>query len=420
MLRRLLCLITLAAVSLATVSLTTVTARSAAAAPSLMAGDADPAVLDLAAERGVGLAEAQRRIGWQRLAPRLAGDAAALLGDRFGGVWIDPGSDRVKIGVIGGATETASRAARAVGLGDATDPVTVRHSMSELERGNAWLAERIAAVNAGAAAALTAGVRPDLNAIELQLPVTGVLTAAQLALVDQAGRRLGNTLRLGRYTGRAVARACPYPYCDPPLRGGIRITNSGRGCTGAFIARSRTDSTLYQFTAGHCVADGFTGDWATRFADGSGHVIGPRYNHRFSSGGDLAILRINNPTGWNPRAWVFVTDSSDTNRDVSYHLSSDDTSTVGMRICTTGASYGRTDCGVVTALGVTATYNGITVTGLNRGSFCGVSGDSGSPMYAYHVAYGLQVAGFAECDSLYQGIQAAENAMNANLLHASS
>jgi hypothetical protein len=402
----------------------------ATAAPPAAPADVDLAVRDLAADRGISLGEAQRRIGWQRLAPDLARDAAARLGDRFGGVWIDTAdNDRVKIGVVGwnagdGAAAWGDAAVRgaaaAKGLAAAVDPVAVRHSLAELERGNAWLAGRLVAVNAGAGATLTAGIRPDRNAVELQLPAAGTLTAAQRGLVDEARLRLGSALLVGAYAGRATARACAYPYCDPPLRGGIRITNSGRGCTGAFIARSRVDSALYQFTAGHCVAGGFTDSWSTRFTNGSTHVVGPRHNSRFASNGDMAILRINNPAGWTPRAWVYVTAGPDTTTDTTYHLSSDGASTVGMRICTTGAFFGRSDCGTVTQLGVTATYGGVTVTGLGRGSFCGTGGDSGAPMYASHVAFGLQTAGFSQCDSLYQGITAAENAMNVNVLHATS
>jgi hypothetical protein len=440
MLRKLFCTAALATM-LATMVLAAVASPAAADPQPSPTGEIDLAARYLAAERGVSLAEAQRRIGWQKLAPQLAEEAAARLGDRFGGVWIDAaGQDRVRIGVLGGGSAAARASARAsarsaataVGLGEATDTVAVRHSMVELERGNAWLAAQIATVNTDAGAlstggpggvptgGLTAGIRPDVNAIELQLPVLGTLTPAQSALVDEARRRLGDALRVGTYTGRATARACRYPYCDPPLRAGIRIANSGRSCTGAFIARSRVDSTLYQFTAGHCVAGGFTDTWYTHFPDGSTHAIGPRHNSRFSSGGDMAILRINNPTGWHPRAWVYVTSGPDTTADTTYHISSDGTSVVGMRICTTGAAFGRSDCGKVTQLGVTATYDGVTVTGLGRGSFCGVGGDSGAPMYASHLAYGLQVAGYSLCDSLYQGIHAAENAMNVNVLHASS
>lgn len=41
-------------------------------------------------------------------------------------------------------------------------------------------------------------------------------------------------------------------------------------------------------------------------------------------------------------------------------------------------------------------------------------------MYSGHVAYGLHVAGFSECDSLYQSIRGAEYYMGVNVLHGSS
>jgi hypothetical protein len=35
--------------------------------------------------------------------------------------------------------------------------------------------------------------------------------------------------------GQAAPRACSYPVCDPPLRGGIFIQNGVAACTGAFL-----------------------------------------------------------------------------------------------------------------------------------------------------------------------------------------
>ncbi len=396
----------------------------AALAVPAAAADFDGEDRAFAKERGITVAEAQRRLDWQAVAPDLAERLQERLGSTFGAVWIGIADrDRVKVGVAGPVTRevlaTIRETAEAVGLTEGYDAVEVRHSLSSLEEGNDWLGDELARVNEKADATLTAGLRTDINAIELQIPAEGSLTAEQDELVKAAREKLGARLVVGSYRGRVTARSCAYPYCDPPLRGGIRINHPNAGCTGAFIAKSKVDDALYQFTAGHCAYLNYT-NWSTRFTDNSSHVIGPVWTWYWYSGGDFSILRINNVPGWDPKAWVYVTSGPDTTLDETYHIASDKYSVFGMRICTTGAYYGRSDCGTVFQLGVTATYGGVTVKNLGRGSFCGTGGDSGAPMYAKHVAYGLQVAGYSECDSLYQGIRAAESKLNVNVLHASS
>jgi len=377
--------------------------------------------LAYAREAGIAPDEAARRLDRQVLAPGLATAAEGTLGDAFGGVWID-GESVINVGVAGSMTATrtaaVTAAARATGLTDGYRSVRVTYTMADLNRANAVLAVRIAEVNADAPSGLTAGLRTDVNAVELQLPAGAALTEAQDALVSDAVKAFGGLLVVGEYTGRAEARACTYPYCDRPLRGGVRITNSGVGCTAGFVARSKGGPFLYQFTAGHCVV-GNTDDWSTRVVDQSELVIGPVQNSRFNSGGDMAILRVLAPPDAKPVGWLTVTGGPDTFADERYALLSDATTVIGMRICTAGAFYGRSDCGTVTQKGVTATYNGRTVTDLGRGTFCGTGGDSGAPMFASHATYGLQVAGYSECDSLYQGITAAESAMNVNVEHTS-
>ena len=385
--------------------------------------DTDVEAPGFARERGISVEEARQRLGWQRVAPELGQQIDEELGDRFGGIWIDvQDGDRIKIGVVDGpdpdTTVVVRRAAGALGLTEGYDLVPARHPMAALEEDNDWLGTGIARVNRDATVTLAAGLRPDLNAVELQAPVEGDLTEDQRGLIDEATDRLGDRLVVSSYEGRPEARGCAYPYCDPPLRGGIRIAN-GAGCTGGFIAKSKVDNKLYQFTAGHCAYQHYS-NWSTEFTDGTSHVIGPVWTWWWHSGGDMAILRINNVPGWNPKAWVYVTSGPDTTADSTYHISSDNLSVLGMRICTTGAYYGRSDCGYVTQLGLTMTYGGVTVHHLGRASFCGTQGDSGSPMYALHVAYGLQVSGFSECDSVYQGIRAAENVLNVNVLHSNS
>jgi len=223
-------------------------------------------------------------------------------------------------------------------------------------------------------------------------------------------------LRTGTYQGTPSFRACAYPYCDPPLRGGIRILGGGGSCTGAFLARSRSDNRLYQFTAGHCAYFGGTGTWSTRFANGELHAIGAIGDRwRLGSAGDMAIIQVANPDGWRARTWVNVTASSYTSANQQYPIKADGGSWVGMRICTTGGSYGKSDCGNVQKLGVTFTAEGITVPNLGESNVCAVSGDSGAPMFASNTAYGLMSGGYSLCDTVYQGIHAAENALNVNV-----
>ncbi len=401
-------------------------------APALLAGAIDIDELEAAGfarQRGISKDEAARRLRWQEVAPELSDAVARDLGDRAGGVWIDiDDGDRVKVGVVrldDWVVAEVSRIAGDVGMApDGYDLVAVQRPWAQIEAHNRWLGDEIARANVDATVTLAAGLRPDLNAVELLLPQGGDLTADQNELVDLARRRLGDALVIGSYEGQLVARACGSAYCGKPLRGGVRITSFVGGCTAGFLAQSKVNDKLYLFTAGHCgSASGLSANWSTQTYNGTGnnHVIGPVWHWYWHTDGDMAIIRINDPFDWQAKPWVHVTDGPDTTEDETYHIKADKTSVHGMRICTTGSYYGASDCGFVTQLGLTATYaSGVTVHNLGRGSFCGTQGDSGAPMYALHNAFGLQVGGFKECDSVYQGIKAAETKLNVNVLHSNS
>jgi hypothetical protein len=408
---------------------------TAAAARGPASDKTDIEVEGFAHERGIAVADARRRLGWQVHAPDLAQGLERE--PYFAGVWIDvKDGDRVKVGVAGPVTASARTrivgAARAAGLTEGYDVVGVRHPQRALDEASEWLGREIARVNAGADATLAAGQRTDLNALELEAPPQDQLTPAQRDLVARARARLGDLLTVSPSAGPVVPHACAYPFCDAPLRGGILVTHPvsstrTRFCTGGFIARSKSNGVLYQFTAGHCVWDSLGGTWSTRLSNGSSQVIGPA--HSFMpvifglATGDAAILQIKDPVGWNPQARVNVTAGADPPADQLYNIASDNYSVTGMRICVSGAVFGRSNCGFVTQRGVTVSYAGlgVTVANLGRASFCSVNGDSGAPVWADHVAYGILVAGSLtnQCDSYYQGIRAAASTLNVNVLHTS-
>ncbi|WP_433222320.1 S1 family peptidase [Dactylosporangium sp. CS-047395] len=396
-----------------------VVAGGLAAATKASAATVSEEAESFARERGITVAEAERRLGWQVTAPDLLERLPVELGERFGGVWIDgQDGDRIKVGVLAADPATAAtvnRTAAALGLGGAYDLVVVARSAASLDRSMDRLGPEIARVNTGARDGLAGGVRPDLNAVWLGVPAEP--SADQLALVDQARRDLGAGLVVGTAPGGVHALACNGAHCDPPLRGGIRITHTGAGCTGGFLAKSKVDSELYQVTAGHC-GENRTGNWSTKFADGSSHVIGKVHHWEYNGDGDAAIVSIVNEAGWSPAPRVRVSWGAFTTQNDLYGIAADKLSVMGQRVCTTGAKQFMSWCGFVLLTNVSMDYDGPTVHHLAWTNLCAVPGDSGAPIYSMHNAFGILVAGADDdCITLYQEIRRAETLLNVNVLH---
>lgn len=247
---------------------------------------------NFAQERGISVEAASQRLLWQERASALAADAEARLGGHFGGVWIDnQDGDRVKLGIAAGdaaAHNAASAAIVAARLQDGADTVDIEYSLADLEAAKAAVAADTTTANRSGIADVTVGLRPDLNAIQIDTPADFPLTGGQKNAVDRALKRYGRAVVRKSYTGRYQKRGCTYPYCDPPLRAGIRISDSQFSCTGGFLGRSRSDGVLYQFTSGHC-NDPVGATWSTQFAGGSTHAIGPFHNSIDDNRGDAAL-----------------------------------------------------------------------------------------------------------------------------------
>jgi hypothetical protein len=375
--------------------------------------------------RGISVAEADQRLGWQQVAPALWQNLSADIPTRFGGVWIGvTNGDRVEVGITGGidATITAvvGREAAAVGL-NSYDLVPVARTEATLVSDMTWLAGLLAKVNPGAPAALGAGERTDLNQLQLDLPASGQLTSAQTSAITDARARLGAELVVTGNGQIFSELSCVYPFCDPPLRGGVEIiVPNVKACTLGFIAQSRVDTKEYAFTAGHCGID-TAGPWHTNFTDGSDHVIGDTWHAILSTErGDESIIAINNVPGWNPQARVNVTASAFTTSDPKYFIKATGWSVVGQRICTTGAFSGASTCGTVTELDFSYEAEGFEFDHAGLTDICATHGDSGAPMYASHIALGILVAGSDDCDTAYDGIRNAESRLNVNVITTTS
>lgn len=227
--------------------------------------------------------------------------------------------------------------------------------------------------------------------------------------------------------------------CTAPLRGGVEMLapysgggSAGTLCSTGLMARSKTDNKLYVLTAGHCIqtSDIHQAQWNAVFPGGGQHVIGPGHNENFgqNDNGDAGIIAVTN-TNWTARAWILVKDLPTYVED--YAVGSTGGTRVGQRVCKSGRTTG-TSCGTVSEVGVSAAYCEAAdkygncqipttlVSYLAKNSAEVRGGDSGGPVFASHVAFGI-VSGAAALDdgtfvySLYTGVARDASDMNVDI-----
>lgn len=366
----------------------------AAPARADVAPVSDFEVTSLAADRGISQAEARERLEDQRKLSALIDNAKKELASRYAGVHVEPDNgDRIVLRVKSdrpappaSASEAADRAIEKARLKGKVSLRTTTRSEQEMMALQARIDRDLVAVNEGAPA--TVDVEPGGRSNQLQLTIPPSPTAPQREFINSARDRYGDDLRFGDKPGAATDDSCSSgAWCDPPLRGGVRIIYNGSGlCTAGPVVRSVSDNKLYLATAGHCLS-GRYGTWSTHFASGSSHDIGVPHNLT----NDLGILRINNVGGWGlPRAWIRI------QSDNSYGVRGYYWSTVGQRVCMTG-SFTGSNCREVT--GGLATRDGKQYT--LRANYCSTTGDSGSPTFSDHIVYGVHAGGYGDCDKVY-------------------
>ncbi|MGW7525014.1 S1 family peptidase [Streptomyces sp. NPDC054783] len=164
------------------------------------------------------------------------------------------------------------------------------------------------------------------------------------------------------------------------ISGGDAIYGGQYRCSLGFNVHS--GSTYYFLTAGHC------GQVASTWYSNSSHstVLGTNVGYSFP-GNDFALVRYTNSSISHPSAVG------------SQSITSAATPSVGRTVYRRGSTTG-THSGRVTALNATVNYgSGDIVYGLIQTTVCAEGGDSGGPLYAGTVAYGLTSGGSGDCTS---------------------
>ena len=393
-------------------------------------GAADPNEgLRTLTETGLSASEARDLLDLQRRSDAVREPLAKLAGEKFGGFWFAPLTDgTMKMGVRASDYDASLNAAiervlEEHGLRDETDIVPVRFSLSDLRAiQDAVDVELAELIKRSQIATL---LRPDRNVVVVRF--SDALASDERERIKAVADKFNGAVELHEVDPPALrfdGAACSVPFCDRPLRGGVRIGTEASICTAGFNARSRSDGKYFVLTAGHCLSSDPT-TWQTRDSNLYLGKIGIRHNWMFGSEGDAGIVR-NWSAFWYgppyPTAGLLVPSSPDIpNANHDYGIGGVSTSSLDIPLCVVSGvvmEHGYySDCGRVVGLNMTIQYGGASVNGLGiLDSVCAASGTSGGPVFKNNRAYGIVVAKNPLCLTAYQGVTAAQNRLNVDVM----
>jgi hypothetical protein len=248
----------------------------------------------------------------------------AALGSSFGGVWFEPSTAQLNVGVISPAGRRVAEAvAGRAGLADELTVNTVSSTWRELEAAQAKIDDELEDLFARGDA--RTALAPDRNSVEIDL--SSSVADSRRARVERDAKMTGVPVTLTvvpktHLTKKAEARCKEFEEdkanCDKPIVGGVTIEGeTGEICTAGPAAILQDLSTpekataTYLLTAGHCLKElgggvgtkwfGFTKEKGKK---GEKLLIGEVEQALKGEEGaakdrvDVGVIKINNPGNW--------------------------------------------------------------------------------------------------------------------------
>jgi len=243
---------------------------------------------------------------------------------------------------------------------------------------------------------IQAGIRTDLNKVEVHIPYKDQLTSRHSAVLTKVQEQYSNIVTFVETDTRGTTTACNWWYCDSPLRGGVYIkNNAGTHCTAGFVMRVGT--TPFLLTAAHCGS----GPWYSETYNYTSKAIGGVAYSAYTTFTpyqqvDAMLISIN-LSNWGVQRNIYTRAPISGNLveggvanpvyNENFPISSIRNSVVGDAVCISGGTtggYGSApqggSCGRVRQLNVSFTAGGVT-TITHRVWLCSRPGDSGAPIY---------------------------------------
>jgi hypothetical protein len=321
-----------------------------------------------------------------------------VLAGAFAGLWFEPATAQLHVGVTSTASRGAAEGAAAqAGLAAAVVETPVGSTWGQLVSTQIQWNSRLAGLFAHRE--VKTALAPQLNAVVVTLS-SSVSGAERQALEHEASTEAVKVLvavapsaqfnLTPSATGVCKTFAAEEAYCEKPLASGVSIESQLKTghCTSGPIGISKKNKAItIALTAGHCaVFQGKTGvSWMAINPAGKKSVIGPMEGYLFGQGKtDYAGILVESPGNWSNGGETPVpaltAEWKLTGSTVSYPVKGERNPTVGFTNCHEGQTTGHS-CGQIKAVQVSFTYG----EGTNMGGMVedkganDQGGDSGGP-----------------------------------------
>jgi hypothetical protein len=324
----------------------------------------------------------------------------AALGAAYAGVWFEPATAQLHVGVTSPtARRTAAATTAEAGLSSQVVETPVASTWAQLlATENHWSA-RLA--NSGP---IMLALAPQLNAVIVTLSST--IPTTQLTALEHEAATSTVAVHISveppqqiepttDRTGQCKAFVTKVANCEKPIASGVTITSlfRGGGCTSGPLAigKGLESNKTYVLTAGHCIVEiePLIEVFAASTPSGALGTIGPATAKLAGNGqvGDYGSIEVRSPPvgEWvqagNPPVFALTAEWKLTGGStVSYPVKGERTPAVGLTNCHEGQTTGQS-CGQIKALNVLANYTkGLKVAGLVADTGANNDeGDSGGP-----------------------------------------
>jgi hypothetical protein len=346
-----------------------------------------PEAAALAEQQGISASQALEDLELQSTAGNIAGDLKADLGAGYAGVWFDLRTGTFHVPVAPSTAESvAQQVASAHGVTGHVVFDSVAHTWAEVESETDHVRKAVGAVGGSAPVEVVPVVQKNAPVVELETSASSEQTAS---VANAAGNAA--VVRVPPGALKMSATSCAWPYCDSPLRGGIKIkstTNPGVGSVSCTAGAYVQDASGYRYllTAGHCVIGShyynYPNYWYTKPASPANECqIGVPTAGEVSSRMDAEVIGAPGPC-FSIAPWIVEWGAIE-----NYPVHGVVYAYAGLYECHQGAS-SVNQCGTVEVAGTTSTIEYhfesgtkiITVEHMDRLCAIAIVGDSGGPV----------------------------------------